>query len=207
MRTFIIAASTISISTLVVPSLVGAEVIVSNFGADDSFDSSLIFPITGSDFVETIAGVPIITGATAYRVDAVQLALFADIFGSYAVNFQIRSDQDGIPSDNILASATFTEGVPGGSAIVTGHPTPSLRLEPHSTYWLVGTPVERNTYRGWFINNTVDLGYVYYSGQGWVVDSLSYAPVYRVTGTPVPEPTGALLICSCCAFIGHVRRR
>jgi hypothetical protein len=169
-------------------------VVYDSFGPGDTYRSSTVFPVQGSDTSPGYRGhaewfVPAISG-NFYS------ALLANvrIAGTGRSNFFLAEDSGFNTPGTILESFLGR----GASAAQALNSTVRPPLVAGVKYWLCAEPSDTLSFSGWFENNQgVTPGYATEAAP-WSWSTLTaYAPpsgVFRVSVIPVPEPTSVALI-------------
>jgi hypothetical protein len=168
-----------------------------SFGPGNSYQTTVGWGVTGTATSGGYRGqaewfVP----GTSGNLSAITLAMFTQ-GGSGRANFFMAQDNgSGIPG-------TILESYPNvlsPNGLLTLNSSSQPLLQAGSKYWLCAEPADSTTVNGWFENNqNYTPGFAFERSQwGWSAVEPTHAPpsgVFRVTVTPVPEP-------SCVAFAG-----
>jgi len=189
--------SVILIQLAFVGSIVRADVIYSNLGPGDSFDTVayLVLGPTSNLGVDIDIAAPFMGSAQPTVLASAEMALgHSPLSGNNELLVQLRSDVGGSPG-SVLASSSVAQ-VPAGPTLVTADFSASpVTLQPGNTYWLVADAND-DAFLLWFWNNTGDFGVAERQsdipGGGWnAFDGVS--PAFRINGNVVPEPSGLIL--------------
>lgn len=197
-RTLIAVAGLLLVTAAAAP----AQVLFSNLGPGDSFDSSVGWILSSSASacgIDQQIATSFVPSSTA-SLGTVELAL--DLFGGGAneIDIAVMTDAAGVPGAT-LESIHLSGAIPGSPALVTATSALNPVLTGGTTYW-VAALVGLDTCGAWWFNNTGDLDIAgsFDSGASWSGFPGLTAGALRVSGTAVvPEPTtlgllGALVI-------------
>ncbi len=189
----------------------GSQVVVyDSFGPGNSYNSGVVWAVSGDSTSGGYRGqaeffVPGISGNLA----GVQLATY-HVSGSTLSNFYIAQDDgNGIPGV-VLEAYLNVPNVNGTMSI--GSLTHPL-LQASQKYWLCDEPATSDAYNGWYQNSqNVINGFAFERAEwSWSSVDAAYSPpsgVFRVTVTPVPEPSSiGLTLLSLCLLAGRRLRR
>jgi hypothetical protein len=179
------------------PSAIVAPVVVYNsFGPGNSFISNVGWGVSGASSSLGYRGqaetfVPGISGS----LSSIQLAMFHSS-GSGRSNFYLAEDNgSGLPG-TILES--YLNVFSPGGVLTLSSSTQSL-LQAGVKYWVEAEPADATTVSGWYENNqSIANGFAFESSQGawgWVTPPAPPSGVFRISVTPVPEPSTLGLVC------------
>jgi len=201
----ILAKSLVALGTLCfLPSpspAFGDDVIFSNLGPGNSFDTSTAWAIAGptSVFAMLLGDHPESVGKSftpSANFDLTQVLLpLESTAGTNGVDVFLENSHSGLPG-TILESWSVT----GLSSTPKLEDLSASSLQPLSggmTYWIVVAPLAPDTSAGWMFNDTGDSSeFAFNEGSGWNVfnGGGGGSPALEVTGTAVPEPSTLLLI-------------
>ena len=139
-------------------------------------DKAMVFPVTGTSWLLTQVEFP-----------------FSYLNGTDTVALTIRTDAGRSPSGMVLESVTFT--VPQSLfTIATVTLSGTTQIDPGSTYWLA-LSMPDNGFGAWLFTSPQVVGPRAGStngGTSWTIEPLTQS-AFRLTGIPVPEPSGAAL--------------
>ena len=186
---------------LFVNSLALAEVIFSNYGPGDTHSTTngraVLYnaPEPHPTNVDWDCGVGFTPAGTNYYLDTIELTA-AFVTGTDELDVWLMNDNDGIPG-SIIEAFHFRNELDTGwthrpPLISTSFLNPILQAD--IPYWLIAsTPVE-GSFVNWF-NNPIGLSgpRSYWYDDHWAVGTTDVTSVFRITGTPIPEPTTLLL--------------
>jgi len=177
---------------------VSADVIYSNFGSGDSYDGSIGRSVTGpaysgNEYDPAVPFTPGVIPEGGYFLDSVIIAL-DHIQGSNQVDVIVTDDNGGLPG-TILDQTTIT--APTDPAVVTATFAGTTPLTSGQQYW-VWLSGHDDEWTAWYYNNTSDSGLRALAvnlstGGSWTSDT-NTRTVFRVEGTPVPEPGAVVLL-------------
>jgi len=191
----------VSLLTILVTSPAQAEVIFSNLGVGDTFNTASSYWITGP--AHTAGNPPAIVGnldvaavfsinqSQNFRLGTVELAL-AHNGGANFLNVRLLNDDAGLPG-NELAS-TSVSGIADSPSLVTANFSGAgITLNAGSSYWLAAH-AEADASFLWNLNATGQEGYGFKSTDVWDVRIEQHpTAAFRVNGSSVPEPSVLLL--------------
>jgi hypothetical protein len=187
----------IALAGIVVPT--PAQVVVFNsFGPGNTYNSGVVWAVTGASASGGYRGqAEFFTPGISGYLSSIQLATYR-LGGSGLSNFYIAQDNgSGIPG-TILESFT---SVLNANGLLTLNSTAKPLLQAGTEYWLCDEPAAGNSDNGWYQNNqNYTNGFAFERSEwGWEAVT-SHAPssgVFRVSVTPVPEPsvTGLATLC------------
>ena len=186
-----------------------SEVIFNNFGPNDSYDDGTAAGITwdilsqgAAENVGVGQATPFqVTGAN-YSLSSVTLAIGYP-FGFNNLSISIYEDGGGLPSGSWLETlVSHPNNINGPSQIVTYSSSLEPILNAGQSYWLVVQPVDLNLVNGndnagysWFWSGTTgyqgyrDFNFATEDWNAWQVSASDLVSVFRIEGTPVPEPS------------------
>lgn len=190
----------------------GSQVVVyDSFGPGNSYNSGVAWAVSGDSTSGGYRGqaeffIPGISGNLA----GLQVATY-HVSGSTLSNFYIAQDDgNGIPGV-VLEAYLNVQNVNGTQSI--GSLTHPL-LQAGQKYWLCDEPATSDAYNGWYQNSqNVINGFAFERAEwSWsaFTDTAHSPPsgVFRVTVTPVPEPSGLeLTLLSLCLLAVRCLRR
>jgi hypothetical protein len=173
--------------------LLSPVVVFDSFGPGNTYLSSVVWGVSGASTSGGYRGqaewfLPGISG----NLSSVVLATFRSS-GSGRSNFYLAQDNGGIPG-TILESYLNVQNNPNGLLTLTSAGQPLLQAG--TKYWLADEPADLTTVNGWFENNqSFTNGFAFERSQwGWQAADHAASGVFRVSVTPVPEPTAFALI-------------
>jgi len=178
-----------------------AQVVVFNsFGPGNTYGSGIVWAVSGASVSGGYRGqAEFFTPATSGYLSSVLLATY-HISGSGLSNFYIAQDNgNGIPG-NILES--FTDVLNASSGFVTLNSTVKPLLQAGTEYWLCDEPAADYSYNAWYQNNQGYAPGSAFERSEWswsAIPGAENSGVFRVSVTPVPEPsvTGLVILCGC----------
>ncbi len=167
--------------------IAGADVIYSSFGTGDSFpiDSGILIKAT-----QQLASKFTVSG-NDYSFDQLEFAA-GYIYEINLTNLSLRADNTGVPADSVMETFQVSN-VPSPyagkmSLNSVSHPL----LQNGSSYWIVITAGATDTQGFWPTSPQIRGTRAFDSGSGWTVEPDASSHIYRVTGSPVPEPSSLL---------------
>ena len=181
----IIVGATLS---MVLPDTLTADVIYSNFGPGDTFNTTYSWGI-GAFYSGTNpnVGASFKVGPADMLFDSAQVAFLGSISGTNSLTLGIYSNSsDNLPG-TLLQSFTLTNipHAPNAPTVVTFSATGPLRLSANTTYWLASDEHDTDLF-GWHWNSTSQLGVAFRLGfDPWFVSSTDLTPAFRINGTPI----------------------
>lgn len=189
MRSFLTVA--VIYLTLAV-SVARADVVYSNFGPGDTFET-VAYVISGPDnpyfgsFIRAVAFTP----SQGYLLDSVDVVLRNHQDGPRSYDVIISEDAGGEPGSSL---EQVTIAVPDTRAFLTATFAQTSVLRANEQYWLWVTPrgVADGVWHFNAINDTQGMVISSNEGTSWTPVDPVRRPVFRVSGTPVPEPTSVM---------------
>ena len=201
------------ICTTVSAAEVSADVLYSNFGAGDAYDTTYGWtlsyggPLGGDAYEDAVAFT--VTGGN-YYFDSAEVAI-NHFWGPDLVHFNLHADAGGTPGA-VLDSTSASGVVPPGTlaAPMLANFGGDIILQNGQTYWLAARTDETDAHLSWAFNVINDFGL-----RAWQLNNGPWNPtmgipgtdsergVFRINGTPVPAPTMLTLL----AVAGAARRR
>lgn len=194
-----------------------AALLVGNIGSPSSTDQ-----YSFSSSPDFIISSYFTTGSTPWQVDEVVLPLKTNTAGSVTVGLTLWSSEGGEPGSiagtfgsQVVDSETYSE--------VAFAPTVPLELDASTSYWvslhyLSGTAPQIRW--AFTLSSAPEAGgepgatipatnnYAISEDGGLTWDLPGWEPqIFRVTGTAVPEPSGAGLLAACLVLVSGIRRR
>lgn len=181
-----------------------ADVIFDNFGPDDGYMADTGWALSAG-FPDVANSFTMVSGAGAYRLDSLTLVLTEAIGGvPNVVDVALMSDADGLPGATLETFTLHNAMPPGGPQLYPPLVLPSAAhpvLTEGTRYWVMATVAPYTTsagvYVSWKWNSTGDTApFAYRKAE---VEQWSMNPgsnprgVFRVEGTPVPEPATMVL--------------
>jgi hypothetical protein len=171
-----------------------ADVIYTDFGTNQSFDTSQGWNITGttSGLGYTAIAMPFTSGGN-FTLAQIDVAIGWFSASTTSVIVDLETDSSGLPSGSILESWTLT-GLPHDNTSFVPETLHSIGTPLHSgvTYWIAALPGAADTGAGWQENNqAVTVTLARDSGTGWH-SGPSTAGAFDVVATP---ETSQLLLC------------
>jgi hypothetical protein len=160
-------------------------VIAENIGPGDSYQAGY-YLLSNTPDIAVKFTVPVSLG---YELDSVTLPM-EYILSTNSYTLSVNQDAGGVPGTAV--ETWTTSGGPGLSTV-------SSVLDPvlvsGQTYWLLAN-VSGDTFMGWHLNDQGATSHTYANdGPGWEPTAPTDV-AFRITGTPVPEPTSALALAS-----------
>jgi hypothetical protein len=209
MKTARVAVLTfLAVAGMVVPAI-AQVVIYDSFGPGNSYNSGVVWAVSGASTSGGYRGQAefFIPGFSAY-LSSVQLATYR-VSGSALSNFYIAQD-DGTGIPGVILEAYLN--VQNVNGLLTINSSSRPRLQAGTKYWLCDEPAASNAYNGWWENSqNVINGFAFERSQwSWSAVASAYSPpsgVFRVTVTPVPEPSATGLLALCGGLLGLRFRR
>ena len=195
--------------TIYPPAVVPPVVVFDSFGPGNTYLTTVGWGVEGASVTAGYRGqaewfVPGIAGS----LSTVQLAMFRSS-GSGRANFYLAQDNGGIPG-TILESYLNVLS-PGGVLTLTS--TAQSLLQAGNEYWLCAEPADSTTVSGWYYNNqNYHPGFAFERSQwGWsAFTDTAHSPssgVFRVSVTPIPEPSVAGLAILGVCFLARSSRK
>jgi len=196
------------LAALAIPA--GAQVVVyDSFGPGNTYNTGVVWVVSGASDSGGYRGqaeffVPAVSG----YLSNVQLATYR-LGGSALSNFYIAQDNgSGIPG---VVLETYAN-VQNANGLLTINSTTHPLLQAGQTYWLCDEPAAANSNNGWYQNSqNVINGFAFERAQwSWSSVPAAYSPpsgVFRVTVTPVPEPSVMALMTVAAGVAGLRLRR
>ena len=187
----------------------GAQVIVyDSFGAGNSYNSGVAWAVSGASTSGGYRGQAefFVPGTSGYLA-GIQVATI-HLSGSLLSNFYIAQDNgSGIPGAIL---ETYSNVVNANGTMSIGSATHPL-LQAGQEYWLCDEPATSDANNGWYENSqNVANGFAFERSEwSWsaITGSVPPSGVFRVTVTPVPEPTAAGLMALGGGWLGFRLRR
>jgi hypothetical protein len=192
----------IALAGILVPTT--AQVVVFNsFGPGNTYNSGILWAVSGASTSAGYRGqAEFFTPGISGYLSSILLAT-GRVSGSRYSNFYIAQDNgSGIPG-TILESFTSVQNANG---LLTLNSTVQPLLQAGTEYWLCDEPTADNSYNGWYQNNQGYAPGFAFERSEWGWEAVSGPPnsgVFRVSVTPVPEPsvTGLATLCGCLLFL------
>ena len=160
----------------------GAVVVFDNFGPGDSYNTSELFTIGGSDSVYE-QGFHF-TPSQSVELASIEVAA-AHLSRTNSIAFELCNDSSGEPGSLIeVWSIPNIAATPGEILLLGSNVRPSLSAGVN--YWLTAyAPGAPDSDMGWFKTDHVAPLRRAYSGDGgpWQIDIRSYPGVFRLTGS------------------------
>lgn len=198
------------------PAAVHGDVLYSNFGANDAYDTTYGWtlsyggPLGGDAYEDAVAFT--ITGGD-YYFDSAEVAV-NHFWGPDLVHFNLHADDGGVPGT--VLDSTSASGV-----VLPGTLAPPMManfggdtiLKDGQTYWLALRTEETDAHLSWAFNVIDDFGL-----RAWQLNNGPWNPVYgapgtdsergvfRINGTAVPAPA-ALAMMAVAGLLARSRRR
>lgn len=194
-----------------------ADVLYSNFGAGDTYDTSFGWtlsyggPLGGDAYEDAVAFT--VTGG-AYTFDSAEFAL-NHFWGPDLVHVNLHANDGGVPGI-ILDSSSASGVVPPGTLAppMMANFGGDIILEDGQTYWLALQTEQEDAWLSWAFNVVDDFGL-----RAWQVNDGPWNPVlgipgtdsergvFRINGTLVPAPGMLALLAIAGAAAPGIRRR
>lgn len=176
-------------------SAVRADVVYSNLGPGDSFNTGVGWTISGaasSVGAEFVAGTSFVAGSTA-SLTQIDVAFFL-AGGTGAVDLALYADNGSGQLGALMESYSNVGPISGTAGIVSAASSLNPILTAGQTYWVVASPVDSGSWVAWNQNSTGALGSMYFQANGsghYSADQ--YEGAMRVLGQAVPEPASRVL--------------
>ena len=186
----------------------GQVTVYNSFGAGNSYNTGIVWAVGGASAPSGYRGQAefFVPGVSGY-LSAVQLAT-EHLSGSALSNFYITADNGSGTPGTVLESFL---GIQNPNGLLTLNSTVEPLLQAGATYWLCDEPATDTSYNGWFENSqNVDNSFAYERSEwGWssVPGGGPANGVFRVTVTPVPEPTSLAIVAGGLALLALLIRK
>ena len=195
----------IALAGILVPTT--AQVVVFNsFGPGNTYNSGILWAVSGASTSAGYRGqAEFFTPGISGYLSSILLAT-GRVSGSRYSNFYIAQDNgSGIPG-TILESFTNIQNANG---LLTLNSTAKPLLQAGTEYWLCDEPAADNSYNAWYQNNQ---GYApgAFERSEWdwaALPNVENSGVFRVSVTPVPEPSVTGLAALCVGCLLFLRRK
>jgi hypothetical protein len=188
-----------------------AQVVVFNsFGPGNTYNSGIVWAISGASISGGYRGqAEFFTPGISGYLSSILLATYRESGGSGYSNFYIAQDNgSGIPG-TILESFTNIQNANG---LLTLNSTVQPLLQAGTEYWLCDEPTADNSYNGWYENNQGYANGFAFERSEWswaaIPPPAPSSGVFRVSVTPVPEPsvTGLATLCVGCLLFLRLKK-
>ena len=203
-------------SLVVIAGCVGtasADVLYSNFGASDAYDTSFGWTLSYGGPLGGLAyedAVPFTVTGGDYFFNSAEVAV-SHFWGPDLVHFNLHADDGGVPGavlDSTIGRGVVTPGTLGPPMVADFGG--DFVLEEGQTYWLALRTEETDAHLSWAFNVIDDFGprtQQLNNGPWERFDGIpgtdSERGVFRINGAPVPAPAGLALL----ALTGAARVR
>jgi hypothetical protein len=190
--------------------------VYSNLGPGDSFSVDTLYNVDGQGWGNFSRAARFTVGPNNYLLDSVDLPLgwYQSPYENNTMYLDVRTDAAGQPGstlDSTSAGVHYSWGY--NAQLTSGNFGGSATLQANTTYWLVATAGSLQALY-WSQNSTGDIGVgIYYHDLDvWGFDDdpeFSFAPAFRINGTPavIPEPGTLALAGLAFGLLGCARRR
>jgi hypothetical protein len=140
----------------------------------------------------------------AYELTQLEVAAYhyEGMAGNVAT-FSIYTDAAGQPGTPL--TSILIDGISTTQGVLSAPPSSPITLLADTTYWLVGqTPIGQVN---WNLGDMAFGPAAYRVNDGeWIINEYTNVSAFTLSGTPVPEPTSALLLATALATGAATRR-